>query len=176
MNKSMITSASGAPASASTMTIHIRGMKRRDVMILTTLLSSWSARSHFDADIALTGGGVSCCLHGRTAAGPVHIPAERILYLTSDGHYVQAVVHPQKDSSCTRAIRLALTFREAREQLQDPRFLGCGRGIVLNMNCVLRQEHGVFLMQDGTVFPLPSHRKRETAAAYRAYLQSLSSV
>lgn len=154
--------------------IHISGISRRDTALLCAMLQLWSSKDHCHASIRIARD--MPCLRATSGRDTLSIPLSRVMYLTSQGHYVVAAVLPHGKTGRPPApsmVRLRLPFHSAMEQLCLPRFLPCGRGVILNMDFIRSVDREEFTMQDGTAFPLPSHRKKETAEAYHAYLRLL---
>ena len=84
------------------------------------------------------------------------VPFNKLVAIESRGHTVE--VH-LVDGTTLRSI---MTFSEIEKALSDdPRFLRCNRGVIVNMDQVKRVEGDMFKMRDDTVFPL---RVRNRAA------------
>ena len=63
-----------------------------------------------------------------------------------------------------------MTFTEIENLLTaDPRFLRCNRGILVNMDQVLRLDGDVFRMRDGTIFPLRVRSRAELVNKFSRY-------
>ena len=74
------------------------------------------------------------------------------------------------DGKCIRSI---MTFREIEKILaEDSRFLLCNRGIIVNMSQISAQEKGVFVMKDGTRYPIRVNGQSKVAEAFSQYLIS----
>ena len=66
-----------------------------------------------------------------------------------------------------------MTFREIEKLFaEDSRFLLCNRGIILNMSQILVQEKGVFVMKDGTRYPIRVNGQSKMTEAFSQYLIS----
>ena len=66
-----------------------------------------------------------------------------------------------------------MTFREVEKLFaEDSRFLLCNRGIILNMSEISAQEKGVFVMKDGTHYPIRVNGQSKITEAFSQYLIS----
>lgn len=102
-------------------------------------------------------------LEVRIARRTVLLPYGHIAYATVRDHQVCAM---SKDGE----YRVNGSFAELENRLcQDPRFLSCNRGVVINMSEVLRFEDDHIQMLDGTCFPLRQRDKGELFAAFTQY-------
>ncbi|MDO5378949.1 MAG: LytTR family DNA-binding domain-containing protein [Clostridia bacterium] len=98
----------------------------------------------------------------RVARKRVLLPFSQICYATAENHYV-SVMTPSGEQ------RASLTFAELRQALSaDPRFLLCNRGILINMDEVLKFEPGRVLMKDGASFPI---RQRDKNGLFNTFTQ-----
>lgn len=74
------------------------------------------------------------------------------------------------DGKCIRSI---MTFREIEKLLAEySRFLLCNRGIIVNMSQISAQEKGVFVMKDGTRYPIRVKGQSKVTEAFSQYLIS----
>ena len=74
------------------------------------------------------------------------------------------------DGKCIRSI---MTFREIEKLFaEDSRFLLCNRGIIVNMSQISAQEKGVFVMKDGTRYPIRVNGQSKITEAFSQYLIS----
>ena len=63
-----------------------------------------------------------------------------------------------------------MTFSELEKLLSnDRRFLRCNRGVIVNMDQVLRVDGDVFKMRDGTVFPLRVRNRTVLISQFSQY-------
>ncbi|MBR3235530.1 MAG: response regulator transcription factor [Atopobiaceae bacterium] len=91
------------------------------------------------------------------------VPLSKLCAIESRGHSVE--VH-LTDGQTLRSI---MTFAEIEKLLaDDARFLRCNRGVIVNMDQVLRLDRDMFKMRDGTIFPL---RVRNRAALISQFSQ-----
>ena len=91
------------------------------------------------------------------------VPLNKLVAIESRGHTVEVHLN---DGQTLRSI---MTFAEIEKILsEDPRFLRCNRGVIVNMDQVLRLDGDVFKMRDGTIFPL---RVRNRAALVSQFSQ-----
>ena len=89
------------------------------------------------------------------------VPYSEIRYICSDRNYLRLAV--SKGSN----LRFRTTFKSAVGQLQDdPRFLIINRGILINMQHVLKMTDPSCFMDDGAVFPLHRRRAAPTSACF----------
>lgn len=74
------------------------------------------------------------------------------------------------DGKCVLSI---MTFREVEKLFaEDSRFLLCNRGIIVNMSQISAQEKGVFVMKDGTRYPIRVNGQSKVSEAFSQYLIS----
>ena len=81
-------------------------------------------------------------------------------------HFVELVL------SDGRSIICSMAFRDVQARLtEDPRFLLCNRGIIVNMECVasLNRNKGMFLMNDGMTLPIRVRGRAEVLANFTQY-------
>ena len=72
-----------------------------------------------------------------------------------------------------KCILSTMTFREVEKLFaEDSRFLLCNRGIILNMSEISAQEKGVFVMKDGTHYPIRVNGQSKVTEAFSQYLIS----
>ena len=84
--------------------------------------------------------------------------------IESRGHTVE--VH----LSDGQTLRSIMTFAEIEKILaDDPRFLRCNRGVIVNMDQVLRLDGDVFKMRDGTIFPLRVRNRSALVSKFAQY-------
>ncbi len=92
------------------------------------------------------------------------VPLGKLCAVEARGHAVE--VH-LTDGQTLRSI---MTFTEIENLLTaDPRFLRCNRGILVNMDQVLRLDGDVFRMRDGTIFPLRVRSRAELVNKFSRY-------
>ena len=74
------------------------------------------------------------------------------------------------DGKCVLSI---MTFKEVEKLFaEDTRFLLCNRGIIVNMSQISSQEKGVFVMKDGTRYPIRVNGQSKITEAFSQYLIS----
>lgn len=72
------------------------------------------------------------------------------------------------DGKCLLSI---MTFKEVEKLFaEDPRFLLCNRGVIVNMSQISAQEKGVFVMKDGTRYPIRVNGQSKVSEAFSQYL------
>ena len=92
------------------------------------------------------------------------VPLNKLCAVEACGHTVE--VH-LTDGQTLRSI---MTFSEIEGLLaDDPRFLRCNRGIIVNMDEVLRLDGDVFKMRDGTIFPLRVRNRSALVSHFSQY-------
>ena len=95
------------------------------------------------------------------------VPLGKLVAIESRGHAVEVHLN---DGQTLRSI---MTFAELEKLLSDdPRFLRCNRGIIVNMDQVLRLDGDVFRMKDGTMFPLRVRNRAALVAQFSQYMIS----
>lgn len=98
----------------------------------------------------------------RVARRVVRLPLRSIMYAVAENHYVSVMT----DSGEQRA---SCTFSELIRQLGgDTRFLQCNRGVLINMDAVLKFDTDRILMRDGARFPV---RQRDKSALFDRFTQ-----
>lgn len=96
--------------------------------------------------------------------GEYSIVIDTIVSILSDKHVVY--LHTA-DGRCIRSI---MTFAQMTELLRDePRFLLCNRGILVNMDHAIALEGNVIRMNNGAVYPLRLRNQAELHAAFSQY-------
>ena len=92
------------------------------------------------------------------------VPFNKLVAIESRGHTVE--VH-LVDGTTLRSI---MTFSEIEKVLSDdPRFLRCNRGVIVNMDQVKRVEGDMFKMRDDTVFPLRVRNRAALVTQFSRY-------
>ena len=86
-----------------------------------------------------------------------------IIYLESVGHSV--------DYHCTadRVYRLKKTLTIAEEELQDPSFIRCNSGLLINMHYITGMENDFFLVA-GQRLPISRNRKKDCLTAFARFM------
>ena len=93
------------------------------------------------------------------------IPMRLISAAVSQGHTVEINLTNGKSLLST------MTFKEAEKLFaEDSRFLLCNRGIIVNMSQISAQEKGVFVMKDGTRYPIRVNGQSKVAETFSQYL------
>lgn len=86
-----------------------------------------------------------------------------ILYIVADNNY--SVFTFQNDIK-----KFRIFFSRIAELLTtDDNFLICTRGVLLNMDYILREKHGVFEMTDGSSFPIRRSGRKQIIYTYEQY-------
>ena len=102
-------------------------------------------------------------LEVRIARQQVHLPLRKIQYAMAQNHYVRVV---SDDGEC----RAAATFAQVEQQLKtQENFLVCNRGLLLNMDKVLRFEGDCIEMLDGARLPVRLKDKNSLFAQFTQY-------
>lgn len=92
----------------------------------------------------------------------VHFPLSKIQYIYSNNHDV--IIHTTIDSQSFR-----LPFYSITQNLDDPRFLQCNRGILLNMDYIKAMEADYFEMTDHKCFPIKTKGRKQIREQYIQY-------
>ncbi len=93
----------------------------------------------------------------------MRLPFGKIHFATSQNHCVSIVTD---DGEC----KASELFSYIQEQLsQDPRFLACNRGIILNMDKALRFENDQIQMLNGASFPVRQKDKGRLFTQFTQY-------
>ena len=102
-------------------------------------------------------------LEVRIARQQVHLPLRKIQYAMAQNHYVRVV---SDDGEC----RAVSTFSQVEQLLRaQENFLVCNRGVILNMDKVLRLDIDCFEMLDGTCLPVRQKDKNTLFAQFTQY-------
>lgn len=102
-------------------------------------------------------------LEVRIARQQVHLPLRKIQYAMAQNHYVRVV---SDDGEC----RAVSTFSQVEQLLRaQENFLVCNRGVILNMDKVLRLDIDCFEMLDGTCLPVRQKDKNSLFAQFTQY-------
>lgn len=102
-------------------------------------------------------------LEVRIARQQVHLPLRKIQYAMAQNHYVRIV---SDDGEC----RTVSTFSQVEQLLRaQENFLVCNRGVILNMDKVLRLDCDCFEMLDGTCLPVRQKDKNTLFAQFTQY-------
>lgn len=95
----------------------------------------------------------------------VSILYNELPFLVADGHYIRTCTVNQGEIRCYIS-----SFTNLWEILQqDPRFLLCNRGIILNMDFVEKLNQDCFVMKNGEVFPIRQRNRSEVIQTFLAY-------
>ena len=92
----------------------------------------------------------------------VHFPLSKIQYIYSNNHEV--IIHTSNGSQTFR-----LPFYSITENLNDPRFLQCNRGIMLNMDYIKTMESDYFEMTNSKCFPIKTKGRKQIREQYIQY-------
>ena len=102
-------------------------------------------------------------LEVRIARQQVHLPLRKIQYAMAQNHYVRIV---SDDGEC----RIVSTFSQVEQLLRaQENFIVCNRGVILNMDKVLRLDSDCFEMLDGTCLPVRQKDKNSLFAQFTQY-------
>lgn len=89
-------------------------------------------------------------------------PLSKIQYIYSNNHDV--IIHTTIDSQSFR-----LPFYSITQNLDDPRFLQCNRGILLNMDYIKAMEADYFEMTGSKCFPIKTKGRKQIREQYIQY-------
>ena len=102
-------------------------------------------------------------LEVRIARQQVHLPLRKIQYAMAQNHYVRIV---SDDGEC----RAVSTFSQVEQLLRaQENCIVCNRGVILNMDKVLRLDSDCFEMLDGTCLPVRQKDKNSLFAQLTQY-------
>ena len=102
-------------------------------------------------------------LEVRIARQTVQLPLHKICYAVSQNHFVRVVTD---DGEC----RAVSNFAQVEQQLKtQENFLVCNRGVVLNMDKVLRFDGDCIEMLDGARLPVRQKDKNSLFAQFTQY-------
>lgn len=102
-------------------------------------------------------------LEVRIARQQVHLPLRKIQYAMAQNHYVRIV---SDDGEC----RAVSTFSQVEQLLRaQENFIVCNRGVILNMDKVLRLDCDCFEMLDCTCLPVRQKDKNSLFAQFTQY-------
>lgn len=94
----------------------------------------------------------------------MHLPLRKIQYAMAQNHYVQA------SSATTASAGTVSTFSQVEQLLRaQENFIVCNRGVILNMDKVLRLDSDCFEMLDGTCLPVRQKDKNTLFAQFTQY-------
>ncbi len=103
----------------------------------------------------------------RVPRGVHEVPLYKLVSVESRGHVVE--VH----LSDGHTLRSTMTFSEVSKLLEGKeRFLACNRGIIVNMDQVMRLDDGTFRMKDGSVYPLRVRNRSALVQQFSQYMIS----
>lgn len=92
----------------------------------------------------------------------VHFPLSAIQYIYSNNHEI--IIQTTNGSQTFR-----LPFYSITQDLDDPRFLQCNRGIMLNMDYIKSMEADYFEMTDSRCFPIKTKGRKQIREKYIQY-------
>ncbi len=92
----------------------------------------------------------------------IHFPLSKIQYIYSNNHEV--IIHTVNGSQTFR-----LPFYSIIQNLEDPRFLQCNRGVMLNMDYIKSMESDYFEMTDAKCFPIKTKGRKLIREQYIQY-------
>ena len=102
-------------------------------------------------------------LEVRIARQAVQLPLRKILYAIAQNHFVRVV---SEDGEC----RAVCSFAQVEEKLRtEENFLCCNRGVIINMDKVLRFEDDCIEMLDGARLPVRQKDKNTLFAHFTQY-------
>ncbi len=94
----------------------------------------------------------------------VNIPLAQIQYLVSRNKYIGIIFENGSEAS------YRITFSAILELLKNEhQFLLCNRGILLNMDFIVKTDYEIFEMRDGAHFPLRRSNRTQIVEQYNNY-------
>lgn len=95
---------------------------------------------------------------------PVSLPVCRIQHILSDNNYTIFGMTDKTEQ------RFRISFKSIWELAGDiPCFLNCNRGILLNMDYIIREETDIYIMQNGQRFPIRRFDRSSIKNIYHNY-------
>lgn len=94
----------------------------------------------------------------------VHLPMEKIQYILSDNNYTIFGMRQGEEYHYRIPFSNVLKLIDGIDY-----FLNCNRGIVLNMNDILREETDVYIMKNGQRFPIRKLNRTSIRHIYHSY-------
>ena len=104
--------------------------------------------------------------NARVARSTYQIPLRKISAVLSDDHFIDVIMTDGNSMICS------MKFSEAESILiNDPRFLTCNRGVIINMDNVssLSRDKSAVIMSDGTHYALKVKSRGEIIRAFTQY-------
>ena len=99
----------------------------------------------------------------RVGRKPLRVPVGKIHYVLAQNHVVGVMTDEGE-------LRAAGTFSRLQEELgEEPRFLVCNRGVIVNMDKVLRFGEDTIEMLCGKTFPVRQRDKKRLFSAFTQY-------
>ena len=103
----------------------------------------------------------------RVSRAAYQVPLRKLCSIVSNGHRLDIVT---TDGHTLNSI---MTFSELRSMLgDDPRFLECNRGVIVNMDQVLSLNGDTLKMKNGSSFPLRVRNRSEIVKQFSQYMIS----
>ena len=102
----------------------------------------------------------------RVARSRYEIPISKISAIRADGHFVELVMTMGNSLLCS------MKFSEFEELLKDdPRFLTCNRGVIINMDNVLSlsRDKLSFIMKDNSYYPIKIRKRTKILEKFTQY-------
>lgn len=101
---------------------------------------------------------------------PVRVKGGTVIVPRRDICYIESVERVRLVHLVDRVISTPEAFGELTAPLaDDPRFLPCGRGVLLHMAFISAQDRNDFVMSDGTRLPIPRRTKNEILQTFQAF-------
>lgn len=103
----------------------------------------------------------------RVSRASYQVPLRKLCAVVSQGHALQVTTTDGQN------LRSIMTYGELRSQLEDdPRFLECNRGVIVNMDEVLSLSGDTIDMKNGTSYPLRVRNRSEILNRFSQYMIS----
>ena len=92
------------------------------------------------------------------------IPTSEIISITSNNHHSEVLVLSGTAYSCK------MLFSEFENALEnEPNFMVCNRGIMVNLDYAVKVKDGAIVMQNGTEYPIRQRENKSITAAFTKY-------
>ena len=103
----------------------------------------------------------------RVPYGSRKVPSSLIISAVARDHYVEVRLYGGE------SLMAKMKFREVEQMLlENDGFISCNRGVIVNMSKVSAIEGGVFVMKDGSRYPIRQSSLREITAAFSQHIIS----
>ena len=142
--------------------IELTGLSPETTDRLIRLLHQWITEESSDIRLEIFDTDNRCIELPDKGGLIFRMPLDRIHYVLSDRHWT--IFNLGETSK-----RFRINFSEAASLLPESEFLNCSRGVILNMNYILKAQQDGFLMDDGTSFPVRRNGRKELLLQFEQF-------